>query len=165
MDKRILVTYATRTGSTVGVASSIGETLAERGFTVDVKPMKEDPSLDGYRAVVMGSTVNGGNWLPEAVEFVHTNQAKLNQALMALFSVHIMNLGSDEESTKNRLAYLNDVRPLLKPAEEVFFAGIGMNADEQSLLTRWINRTFKIAPEGDNRDWNKIRSWAQTVSI
>lgn len=74
-----------------------------------------------------------------------------------------MNLGNDENSKRNRLAYLNEVQPLLKPLDEGFFAGLGMNPAEQSPLIRWIYRTFKIGPEGDCRDWNQIRGWAQTV--
>jgi menaquinone-dependent protoporphyrinogen oxidase len=164
-DKRILVTYATRTGSSVDVAAAIGETLSRRGFAVDVKPIKDHPALDGYQTVLMGSAINGAQWLPEAVEFVKSNQAALNQVPVALFSVHIMNLGDDDKSKKNRLAYLNAVRPLLKPADEAFFAGIGMNPEEQGKLVRWVYRTFKIGPEGDCRDWEKIRGWAEAVRV
>ena len=35
MSKRVLVGYATRTGSTTGVAEAIGRTLGERGELVD----------------------------------------------------------------------------------------------------------------------------------
>ncbi len=163
MSKRILVTYATRTGSTVEVATAIGETLSARGYSVDVKPIKDNPAASGYQAVLVGSAVNGAKWLPEAVEFVKNQRQELNQVPVALFSVHIMNLGDDEKSRQNRLAYLNDVRPLLKPQAEGFFAGIGMNPDEQSAIIRWVYRTFKIGPEGDCRDWDKIRGWAQAV--
>ena len=40
MSNKILVTYASRTGSTVGVAEAIGKTLAESGLQVDVRPMR-----------------------------------------------------------------------------------------------------------------------------
>jgi menaquinone-dependent protoporphyrinogen oxidase len=159
MNKRILVTYATRTGSTVGVATAIGETLGGQGFAVDVKPMKENPSIDGYQAVLVGSAVNGAHWLPEAVEFVKQNQQSLNGVPVALFSVHIMNLGDDAKSRENRLAYLNEVRPLLKPLDEAFFAGIA-NMQGQSQIAVWAYRLFKLGPEGDCRDWAKIRGWA-----
>ena len=43
MNNRILVTYATRAGSTAEVAAAIAETLAARGYAVDVKPVKEKP--------------------------------------------------------------------------------------------------------------------------
>ena len=156
--------YATRTGSTIGVAAASGETLGGRGFAVDVKPLKENPPTDGYAAVLIGSAVNGAKWLPEAVEWVQNNQQALNRAPVALFSVHIMNLGDDEGSRKNRLAYLNAVRPLLKPLEEAFFAGLGMEPARASLLERLAYQLFKVGPEGDCRDWPKIRAWAETLA-
>lgn len=163
MKKRILVTYATRTGSTVGVASAIGETLSARGFKVDVVPSKENPQIDGYDAVVMGSAVNGAQWLPEAVEFVQQNRKALGRVPVALFTVHIMNLGDDAESKRKRLAYLDDVRPLVKPVEEVYFAGQGLDPKKASWFERWSYRAFKMGPEGDCRDWNRIRGWAETI--
>jgi menaquinone-dependent protoporphyrinogen oxidase len=163
MNGRILVTYATRTGSTVGVASAIAETLSQRSFAVDVKPVIENPSPAGYQAVLIGSAVNGANWLPEAIEYVRTNQTDLQQALVALFCVHIMNTGDDEKSLKKRQAYLKDVRPLLGSAEEAYFAGMGLNPADSSGFERWIYRTFKIGPEGDCRDWNAIQAWSKSL--
>ncbi len=163
MNQRILVTYATRTGSTVGVASAIGETLSERGFAVDVIPMKDHPVVEGYHSVVIGSAVNGAQWLPEAVEYVKNHQQSLAAVPLALFCVHIMNLGDDEGSRKRRLAYLDNVRVLVKPAEEAYFAGVGINPAEMSWFERTMARLFKITAEGDCRDWDKIRGWAGTV--
>lgn len=40
MNNRILVTYASRAGSTAGLAEAIGKTLIERGSQVDVLPMQ-----------------------------------------------------------------------------------------------------------------------------
>lgn len=162
---RILVAYATRTGSTVGVAEAVGQTLYKRNYAVDVQPMAANPSPQGYQAVVLGSAINGGRWLPEAVAYVQNHQAALSQTQVALFCVHIMNLGSDETSTRNRLAYLNPIRALVNPAEEGFFAGLGMNPEETSGIVRWVYRTFKIGPEGDCRDWGKIKGWAQEVTV
>jgi menaquinone-dependent protoporphyrinogen oxidase len=162
-DKRTLIAYATRTGSTTGVASAIGESLAARGFSVDVKPALENPSLYSYSRVIIGSAVNGGRWLAEAVDFVKQNQEKLNRVPLALFCVHILNLGDEEKSKSNRQAYINNIRELLNPAEEAYFAGIGMNSAGSSWLVRWINQVFQVAPEGDCRDWNKILTWGQSV--
>ncbi|HYF91324.1 MAG TPA: flavodoxin domain-containing protein [Symbiobacteriaceae bacterium] len=165
MSKRILVTYATRTGSTVGVAAAIGETLGSRGFAVDVKPVKENPRTDGYDAIIMGSAINGGQWLPEAVEFVKNNRKALNRVPLVLYCVHIMNLGDDEKSKQKRHAYLDAVRPLVGPVDEVWFAGLGSDPSKDSWLARWVYRTFNIGPEGDCRDWARIRGWAQTVPV
>ena len=161
MNKRILVTYATRAGSTIEVAAAIGETLAARGFEVDVKSVKEKPSPNRYQAVLVGSAIRMGNWLPEAVEFVKDNQGMLNQMPVALFTIHMLNRGDDKESRANRQAYLKDVRPLLKPVEEVFFAG-RFDLSRLSILDRMISKAVKAVDE-DCRDWEKIHNWSQVV--
>jgi menaquinone-dependent protoporphyrinogen oxidase len=161
MNNRILVTYATRAGSTAEIAAAIGETLGERGFTVDVKPVKDKPTLDGYKAVILGSAIRMGNWLPEAVDFVKANQQALNQIPVALFTVHMLNTGDDETSRNARLAYLNPVRPLLPTAEEVYFNG-KMDFSRLSFLDRSIAKMVK-AVEADQRDWEKITQWAETI--
>jgi len=161
LNKRILVAYASHSGSTIDVAARIGETLTARGFSVDIKPIMEKPQVESYGAVVIGSAIRYGQWLPVATEFVKTNQVALQRVPVALFSVHLMNRGNDEQSRVNRLAYLNTVRSLIKPVDEVFFSGKG-DPKRLSLFDRWISRAAG-APVGDLRDWNKIRGWAQAV--
>lgn len=157
MNNRILVAYATRAGSTAEVAAAIAETLAARGYAVDVKPVKEKPNLAGHTAVVLGSAIRMGNWLPEMVKFIEANQAALAALPTALFTVHMLNTGDDEASWAARAAYLKAVRPLLPDAETIYFAG-KMDFARLSFLDRAIARMVK-AVEADNRDWAKIRGW------
>jgi len=165
MGARALVGYATRTGSTVGVAEAIGETLAARGFDVDVKPLRERPALDGYDAVVLGSAVNGGAWLPEALAYVEANRDALGAVPTAAFCVHSMNLDDDAKSRAKRLAYLDGVRKLVRPSDEGFFAGVGPTAEDSSLIARWAFRAFGGGVEGDARDFDAIRAWAKGARI
>lgn len=165
VSKRILVGYATRTGSTVGVAEAIGRTLAERGLAVDVKPLRERPSLDEYDACVLGSAVNGAAWLPEALAWVESHAAELGKVPFAAFCVHSMNGGDDEKQTRKRLAYLDGVRAVVAPGAEGFFLGKGPTAEDSSLIARWAFRTFGGTAEGDARDWEKIRAWAEQLSL
>ena len=53
MSDSILVVYATRYGSTQEVAEAVAGTLRERGLEVDLQPMRNVRSLEGYRAVVL----------------------------------------------------------------------------------------------------------------
>jgi menaquinone-dependent protoporphyrinogen oxidase len=157
MNNRILVAYATRAGSTAEIAAAVAETLAARGYAVDVKPVKEKPNLAGYTAAVLGSAIRMGAWLPEAVDFVKANQAALGAIPVALFTVHMLNTGDDEASQSARAAYLKAVRPLLPDAEAVYFEG-KMDFARLSFLDRAIARMVK-AVEADNRDWAQIRGW------
>lgn len=163
INRRILIAAATRAGSTIGVATAIGESLSQRGFLVEVKPLNDKPDVSGYQAVVIGSAIRTGNWLPEAVEFVKSNQQALQAVPAVLFSVHMNNLGQDETSRANRRAYLDSVRPLLPAAQEVYFAG-KIDPDKLSFVERWIVKMVK-SPIGDFRDWTKIKAWAETVTL
>ena len=79
MSNKILVAYVSRTGSTAEVAEAIGQTLVESGVQVDVLPMQDIKDLAPYQAVVAGSAIRGGKWLPEAMQFMQTHQAALAQ--------------------------------------------------------------------------------------
>ncbi len=167
MNNRVLVAYASHFGSTAEVAAAIGKTLAARGLAVDVKPIRENLQMagdlrsGGYQTVVIGSAVEYGKWLPEAVDFVKTNQQALNRVPVALFSVHIQNLADDEKSRQARLAYLDTVRPLIRPVAQVFFAG---KFDRRGAAVLMPGLLARFIPPMDLRDWEKIRAWAQTVS-
>jgi menaquinone-dependent protoporphyrinogen oxidase len=161
MSKRVLVAYATRAGSTIEVAGAVADSLRERGFEVDVEGVKAEPSVAGYDAVVIGSAIRFGGWLPEAIYFIRANQKALRKLPVAIFTVHILNLGDDEDSRSNREAYLSAVRPLVAPVAEAFFAGKG----DLARLNIFERKIFEVvgAPVGDLRDWKKVRGWAEEI--
>jgi len=167
MNKRILITYATRAGSTIEVAAAIGEVLRSRGFEVDIKPVKENPCVESYQAVIMGSAIRMSNWLPEAVEFIKNNRWQLRQIPTAFFTVHMLNRDDSETSRQARQAYTASVRQMLKPVDEVFFEG-SMDYSKLKFLDRTIAQAVEKqtnAKEGDFRDWTRIRAWAQILSF
>jgi menaquinone-dependent protoporphyrinogen oxidase len=78
MTGKVLVTFSTRTGSTKDVAVCIREKLSDLGEVVDVAHMNEVTDLSQYSAVIAGSAIQAGKWLPEAMSFIQTHQHELN---------------------------------------------------------------------------------------
>ena len=167
MTNRILVTYATRTGSTAEVADAISSVLNSRGFAVDVKPVKKKPSVEGYHGVILGSAIRMGAWLPEMLDFIRTHQAQLQRLPTAIFTVHILNTGKDDASRTAKNTYTAPVRKLITPVDEAFFAG-QIDLAKLSFLDRVLTRIMvgEASPKiGDYREWEKIRAWARQVSV
>ena len=160
---KILVTYASASGSTVGVADAIGKKLAESGNIVDVRPVKDVKDLASYRAVVIGSAIHGGLWLPEAVKFVEDNKQALKKMPTAFFLVCLMTLKDDEQSRTFVGDYLKDMRAVISPVSEGRFTGAYL-PEKYDFWTRISMKFFvgylKIKP-GDYRNWETVNAWAE----
>ena len=162
VNQKILVAYATRCGSTMGVAEAIADELSKNGKNVDLLEVRRVGDLQGYSAVVLGSAIRMGNWVPEALKFVETNQAELGRMPLAIFSVHMQNTGDDEESQEARAGYHAAARKLVTPAAESWFSG-AIDLKKMAFLDRMISKAMKAVDE-DKRDWSAIRTWGQTLS-
>ncbi len=167
MNDRILVTYASRTGSTVGVAEAIGKALATSGAPVDVLPMQDGTDLAPYRAVIAGSAIQNKQWLPEAVQFVREHRAELSQKPFAAFLVCMTLAMRDGEKYRPFVAeFLDPVRALVKPVSTGLFAG----ALDIAKIPSWSARVkfrlsvmFGVWQAGDHRNWPAIEAWANDL--
>ncbi len=56
-DQRVLVAFASRSGSTAGIAQAIAAALRGAGLAVDSRPAGDVTDVDPYAAVVLGSGV------------------------------------------------------------------------------------------------------------
>jgi menaquinone-dependent protoporphyrinogen oxidase len=160
--KKVLVTYASKYGSTGGVADAIGKELCNRGAAVDVCMLKNVGDLNSYRGVVVGSAIYRGKWLPEAVDFVERNRGVLRQVPVAYFLVCMNMREPTEENRRKVLAYLDPVLkavPQVQPVKVGTFAG-ALDYSNLSLPIKAI-MNLKGASEGDFRDWTAIRTWAE----
>ncbi len=167
MSDKILVTYATRTGSTAEIAEAIGKTLVEHGAEVDVRPIQEVTDLTPYRAVVMGSAIQDKKWLPEAMQFVQKNQASLAQKPFAAFLVCMTLAMKNPRYHRVVVEWLEPVRKLVRPVSEEFFAGILDIRKVPSLRQRLMFRISVwtgVWSEGDHRDWAAIHAWANELA-
>ncbi|HEX2978978.1 MAG TPA: flavodoxin domain-containing protein [Anaerolineaceae bacterium] len=169
MAEKILVAYATRSGSTAGVAQAIGQTLAENGAEVDVLPVSEVSDLSPYQAVVMGSAIHGKRWLPEALRFVERHQAELRRKPFAAFLVCItLSMANPDQYRPFVSDMLAPVRALVRPVSEGLFAGsldfskIGFSLRGQLMrIPVWMG----LWKQGDHRDWAAIQAWARSLPL
>ena len=167
MPDKVLVTYATRTGSTAGVAEAIGQTLAESGIQVEVRPMQDVHDLTPYRAVVAGSAIQGQQWLPEAMHFLQTHQAALAQKPFAIFSVCMtLAMPNGEKYRPSVVEWLQPVRALVRPVSEEIFAGVLDISKVPSFSARLkfrVSVALGVWKAGDHRDWTRyapgLRVW------
>lgn len=70
MDKKILVAYGSKRGSTAEIAEKIGETLRLKGLQVDVLDAGTVNDLTPYSKIILGSSVYIGLWHKKAVLFL-----------------------------------------------------------------------------------------------
>jgi menaquinone-dependent protoporphyrinogen oxidase len=83
--EKVLVTYATRSGSTREIAEFIGKELTALGAQVDVLPIREVTDIAPYGTVIAGGLLYRFGWHPEVAQFVQANKSMLKHKPTAIF--------------------------------------------------------------------------------
>lgn len=165
MKNKVLIVYASRAGSTAEVAKIIGQTLEETGASVDVYSITDVNDISRYQAIIVGSAIRMGRWLPEAVDFVKKNRDKLIQVPVAYFLVCNTMKDDTPENRGKALAYLDPVRKMVPDAQPVdigLFAGV-IDFSKLSFMDKAMLKMRGVS-EGDFRDWAAIRKWATDLA-
>jgi menaquinone-dependent protoporphyrinogen oxidase len=164
MPQRILVTYASRTGTTAEIAKAIGKTLEDSHTQIDVMPMQSVSDVTPYHAVIAGSAIRDAKWLPEAVQFIRTHQSTLRHKPFAIYTVCITLAMSNGERYRSGVTeWTAPVRAIVQPLSEGLFAGmLDFHKLPFNLATLRLRATVALGifPREDRRDWNAIRTWA-----
>jgi menaquinone-dependent protoporphyrinogen oxidase len=161
MTKKLLIAYASKCGSTAEIAKSMGKVLLEKGFEVDILPVNQVKTMDGYVGIRAGSAVRVGAGLPEAIDFVKNNQTTMQKIPTAIFTVHGLNWENTSASEALRKNYTNAVKQLISPADEAFFTG-KIDYSTMTFLEKMLCKAVK-AVEEDRRDWGLINGWAAEI--
>ena len=165
MTTQVLVTYASKYGATQEIAEEIGQVFRRAGLSTDVLPIKLVIDLSRYQALIIGSAVYIGKWRKEAVRFLKANEKKLSGRSVWLFSSGPTGEGDPVEILKGwRLP--RAIQPIvdrIKPRGICVFHG-DVNVSKLNSIEKSMIKNVE-APVGDFRDWDAIRSWANTVAV
>jgi menaquinone-dependent protoporphyrinogen oxidase len=187
---RVLVAFATSSGSTAEVARAVGEELAQAGLDVDVAAIDDVRTLAGYDAVVVGAPMILG-WHRDGKRFLRRHRRTLQRLPLAVFVMAMSLTRTREESLgvpvvldselprpprvegrldlRERYARLsNYVKPILKAARPASPVSVGVFGGRLEYgRLRWWAVLFAMvlirAEARDRRNWPAIRSWAASL--
>jgi menaquinone-dependent protoporphyrinogen oxidase len=183
MTKKVLVVYASPSGSTAEVAEAIGKELIAGGATVDIVKLEDVSSLSGYDAVILGAPMIIG-WHRGAMEFLEQHQADMSKIPVAYF-ITCLELARDADTVNSVPVYTTYGKPMsgllkfkqkqtsitkyvepilkqapaVKPVSVAIFGG-KLDYSTLNLFGMLFVRVIIRAKAGDYRDWDSIRSWA-----
>ncbi|MGZ6213908.1 MAG: flavodoxin domain-containing protein [Candidatus Limnocylindria bacterium] len=157
---RVLVTAASRHGGTGEIATIIGQALTDAGLETEVRPLRALDGVAGYNAVVLGSGVYVGRWIPEATDFVRRHEIELRARPVWLFSSGP--IGSPEPKPEGDPAEVAELIASIRARGHRVFAG---RLDKRRL---GIGERLVVgavhAQEGDFRDPDAITAWAREIA-
>lgn len=154
---KVLVSAASKYGSTTEIAAHIGEVLSERGCVVTVAPPDEVEDLRSFDAIVLGSAVYMGRWRKEARQLAQRVPA--SGAPVWLFSSGPL---GDPPQPEGDPVDVSEILESTSAREHVVFAG-KVDKSRLSFGDRAVMSAVH-APEGDFRNWEKVTGWAIQIA-
>ena len=155
---KVLISAASKHGSTAAIAAVIAGELGAAGIGTDVIPPGKVVSVAGYDAVVIGSGVYVGKWLDSARGLIEREAAALAARPVWLFS-------SGPVGDPPLPAAEPDVVSMIEAtgAREHRVIPGKIDRGQLSVGERAVTRMVRAA-EGDFRPWPEIRSWAAEIA-
>jgi menaquinone-dependent protoporphyrinogen oxidase len=167
--KKILVVYASRHGSTRGIAERIGTVLRSEHLSVTVAPVEDRPDPSSFEAVVLGSAAYFGAWLSEAKSFIRRHRKALRERPVWLFSSGPVEPPTPESKGAALLPKTtNELKAILEPRGHEIFQGAFDPANRPKSIGERIMRLMPasrdLLPAGDFRDWPAIDAYARRIA-
>ena len=169
---KVLVAYASRHGSTAGIAERIAAHLTTAGVEAEARPTSEVKDIDQYDAFIVGAAAYMFHWLKDATRFAKRHKKVLASRPLWLFSsgplgTDTVDADGNDVLESSRPKEFDELSELLQPRDErVFFGAWDPDAPPVGAaehLMRLAPAGKTALPAGDFRDWDAIDAWAQEI--
>ncbi|OKL53496.1 flavodoxin [Bowdeniella nasicola] len=156
---KVLVVIASQHGATAEIGDAIVEELRTAGHESRRVEPADVRDLEGIDAVVLGSAVYMTQWMESARNFVQRFRTELREIPLWTFSCGLAGVPKGNVQDPRRVGpVLLSINPI---DHEVFKGRLDLGA--LSLRERTVARLGN-APEGDYREWDKIKEWASEIA-
>lgn len=157
---KVLVAVESRHNATRDIAEVIADELETSGLEVDLRAADSVLEINGYEAVVLGSGVYMGRWLPAARNFVDVHGPALRNVPVWLFSSGP--LGAEDPKPPGDPVDIPQLLEATHARAHKVFAG---KLEKRSLgLAERVMAKAVHAPEGDFRDLGAVIDWASSIA-
>jgi len=168
----VLVLFASREGQTEKIARRIAAVLEAKGHRVELRnsdSSRGELDLVRYRAILVGSPVRVGRYLPSIVRFVRNQREALQRVPSAFFSVSLAvahHRNSDRRNEEGRAETMRVVEKFTRatgwsPLRIELIAG-ALQYSKYNFLIRFLMRRISAHAGGDtdmSRDY-EYTDWA-----
>lgn len=160
---KVLIAYATKTGTTQKAAEGIADVFKNHGWTIELSTAKKVKDISQFDAVVIGGGIRAGSWLAEASGFVRRFQKELIKKKTAFFTVCLTLKADTVENRKTVKSYLDPIRSIVLVEEEGYFPG-KMNYAQLTWFPRFLISKIMKIPEGDYFQVDVVKEWAEQLN-
>lgn len=161
--KKVLVTYATMSGSTQEIAEFVLSELEQQGCTAEIQPCRIVNHLNAFSAIVLGAPLYMFHLHKDALRFLARNHKALSALPVALFAggLYVSNTEEDRQEVQQQMTVELAKFPWLTPSSLLLVGG----RFDPALLRFPYNLipALKQSEPSDLRDWNSIREWARSL--